>query len=40
MRLRGGWSNTYGTENTEAEFDVAPDCGPAVDPAEVGDGEA
>ena len=31
---------SYGAENTEAELDVAPDCGPAVDPAEVGDGEA
>jgi hypothetical protein len=32
--------DTYGAQDSEAELDVAPDCGPAVDPAEVGDGEA
>jgi hypothetical protein len=31
---------TYGAEDAEAELDIAPDCGPAVDPAEVGDGES
>jgi hypothetical protein len=37
----GGWrEGTYGAHDTKAELDVAPDGCPAVDPAEVGDGEA
>ena len=32
--------SSYSAEDAEAKLDVAPDCGPAVDPAEVRDGEA
>jgi hypothetical protein len=31
--------NSYGAKNAKAELDVAPDRGPAVDPAEIRDSE-
>jgi hypothetical protein len=36
----GEGEGSYSAEDSKAQLDVAPDCGPAVDPAEVGDGEA
>lgn len=40
--VEGSWrgkSRSYGAEDSKTELDVAPDCGPAVDPAKVRDGE-
>jgi hypothetical protein len=39
MCVAGEWLS-YSAENAETKLDIAPDCGPAVDPAEVGDCEA